>query len=196
MCMRCCFLKIISSLRLGIIMSGGYMKKTPVSEINPPLEDYWGAGYVDIEALASTKGGIHYVAKYLGKLHGLGSGDTLPEAGANPDSNMSSLINQASLTTLSLMWVYRKRSYSLSRDLSDLIQALHNQNCGTKIELIQVDLEGGAAAERLPQWVLCGFFAGELVKGGRLKWSVPLSSAEYREIKGSGSFVDRLGGVL
>ena len=165
------------------------------------VAEMWNHGFSDVEALSSTKGGFHYIAKYLGKLHELGH---VPQRGAgsmddiNLDyggdgSNLGKLISRASVLTLSLMWVHRKRAFSISGELSESIRALHNSNSGPGYyALLQVDLEGGAPPERVTQWVLCGFFAGELIKGGKLRWSVGLSPKEYHEIRGSGAYTNRL----
>lgn len=155
------------------------------------IEDYWGEGFSDIEAVATTKGAWAYLGKYLGKLHELGS-TAKPEYEGQGGGGMAGLVSKASLTTLALQWVYRKRSFSISGRLRDLIEQLHISNCEVPFELLQVDLMGGAEAVAVPEWVLCGFFIGELIKGGRVRWSVPLSVAEFREVRGSGAYVDRL----
>jgi len=154
------------------------------------IEGYWDHGFSDVEALCSTRGGLHYVAKYLGKVHGVGSidadvgvDDTAVDA---EDPSLGSLVSRASLLTLSLMWLFRKRAYSVSGSWCDLIRNMHNSN-GEELEavLLQVDLAGGAPAEAIQRWILLGFWSGELYTGARMRWSVGLSLSELREIQGS-----------
>jgi len=158
------------------------------------VEGLWAHGFTDIEALASTVGGLRYVIKYLGKLHRLGvQGEA--SAGEASDPGLSGLVSRASVLTLSLMWAFRKRAYSVSGDWIDLIHDWHNSNSdpeiGQLLEVLQLDLEGGAPAEALRRWVLLGFWAGELIKGGsRPRWSVELSGSEYRQLKSSDSWSD------
>jgi len=76
------------------------------------LAEYWPHGFVDVEALASTRGGLHYMVKYLGKLHEL-DGGAVVGADTGEGSNLAGLVSHASLTTLACMWVFRKRSFSV-----------------------------------------------------------------------------------
>lgn len=148
------------------------------------LASPWAHGFVDVEALSSTRGGLAYVSKYLGKLHGLGSSVDV-DAAPPGETSLSGLVNQASLLTLSLMWAFRKRAFSMSRGLCDLIRALHNSNASMEVfELVQVGLDGVAPAEAVTRWVLLGFWAGDLIKEGRRRWSVGLSLSELRALKG------------
>lgn len=161
------------------------------------IAEMWPHGFTDIEALSSTRGGFTYIAKYLGKLHELGhvSKSSSPmdlDYGGN-GSNMGKLLSRVSVLTLALMWVHRKRAFSISGKLNESIRELHNSNSEYDYyALLQVDLEGGAPPERVTRWVLCGFFAGELIKGGKVRWSVPLSSKEYQKIRSSESYTSRL----
>lgn len=162
------------------------------------LEAYWPHGFIDVEALSSTRGGLHYVAKYLGKLHRLGYTAKPGYIEEGESSGLGGLVSKASVRTLSLMWVFRKRAFSISGSFIDLIEALHNSNCGIQTEVCQLDLMGVEVPERVTEWILCGFFVGELIKGGKVRWSVELSHKEYFEIKRCGSYRDRLespGGV-
>jgi len=157
------------------------------------IEGLWPHGFTDIEALSSTRGGLHYVVKYLGKLHTLGyQGDGLD---ASEASGLSGLVSRASVLTLSLMWAFRKRAFSMSRGLGDLIRALHNSNsdpsAGPLGVLVQADLTGGASAEAVTRWILLGFWAGGLIKEGRRRWSVGLSLSELRKLRGCASWTGR-----
>lgn len=153
------------------------------------MESLWPHGFTDIEALSSTRGGMHYIVKYLGKLHQI-SDPGLKDPGGDP--GLSGLVSRASVLTLSLMWAFRKRAFSVSGDWIDLILDLHNSNRDPEYwDLLQVDLCGGAPAEGLKRWILLGFWSGRLYKGGnRPRWSVSLSRSEYRQLKQSDAWSD------
>ena len=150
------------------------------------IEGYWEHGFSDVEALASLRGGMAYVAKYLGKVHGLvcdydSGGGELNEA---EDPALSNLVSRASMYTLSLMWIFRKRAFSVSGSWCDLIRAMHNSKSPAEYwELLQVDLEGVAEAEPIKRWILLGFWSGHLYTGARLRWGVALSFGDLRELK-------------
>jgi len=147
------------------------------------IEGSWEHGFSDVEALASLRGGLAYIAKYLGKVHGLSGGASSDEV---EDSGLSSLVSRGSLYTLGLMWIFRKRAFSVSGSWCDLIRAMHNSNSDVSYwELVQVDLGGGAPAEAIQRWILLGFWSGELYTGARMRWSVGLTLSELREIQGS-----------
>lgn len=160
------------------------------------IEGLWAHGFTDIEALASTTGGLRYIIKYLGKLHKLGvQGEASAGDSSAGGSSLSGLVSRASVLTLSLMWAFRKRAYSVSGDWFESIYDLHNSNsdqaCLTGQTFLQLDLMGGAPSEALKRWVLLGFWGGELIKGGsRPRWSVELSGSEYRALKASDSWSD------
>jgi len=153
------------------------------------LEGLWDHGFTDVEALSSTRGGLHYVVKYLGKLHRLGSNHKDPDL---VKGGLSGLVSRASLLTLSLMWCFRKRAYSVSGDWIDLIRSLHNSNSDPAFwGLVQLDLSGGAPAEGVKRWVLLGFWSGDLIKGGSYpRWAVGLDLVEFLALKKSASWSD------
>lgn len=139
------------------------------------MEDLWPHGFVDVSALASLKGGIRYVAKYLSKVHrALDGGEGAP---SNSEGlGLSGLVSRASVLTMSLAWAMARRAFSVSQGLFDLTTHLHNSN------LDQVDLEGNPVF----RWVLVGFWSGDL---GR--WVRALSRAEYGALRGSPGWSDR-----
>ena len=159
------------------------------------IEALWNYGFSDVEALSSTKGGMTYIAKYLGKLHTIGSQVNEEEIPQGNDTCLSGLVSRASVLTLSMMWLFRKRAFSISGELSDLIRDLHNSNSDTRagqdLELLQLDLEGGAGFEYIMKVVLLGFWGGRLLKGGNYpRWSVDLSASQIRKLKRSSSWSD------
>jgi hypothetical protein len=140
------------------------------------LEDLWPRGFIDVEALASLRGGIRYVAKYLAKVHK--AIDQNQIASNSPeDSGLSGLVSRASVLTMALAWAMGRRAFSVSRGFFDLTTDLHNSN------LKQVSLEG----DPIFRWVLVGFWSGNLGK-----WVVDLDFSKYRELKGSPGWSDRI----
>lgn len=124
----------------------------------------WEWGWVDVQAMESIAKGIKYVLKYLTKIHG-------------------STINNL---TLAITWFYRKRSWSMSRRLSDLIKAMRNSN--------------HEEAAPIYLWKLLGFYGGRLPivstllefwEGqGMVGWSLEVSSASFWGMFGSETWND------
>ena len=100
--------------------------------------------FVDVQAVRSLKSGISYVIKYITKGH------------KNPGSvSESGLRKNLSKSTLALCWLFRKQSFAISKDFSDLINTLHNSNRKT---VFQMDLHGSAIIERVV-WICLGVFS-------------------------------------
>jgi len=163
------------------------------------IEAYWPHGFSDIEALSSTLGGLHYVSKYLKKLHGAGVIDGHQEPNPYADeAGLSGLPSRASLLTLSLMWIFRKRAFSISGNWADVIEGMHFSKLGadylSQDMLVQVDLEGVAPPEPVLKWVLLGFFSGRLKMGSKLVWSADLSLSQLRDIQGSPCYTENMRG--
>ena len=104
---------------------------------------YWHSN-VDVLAVNSIRGSIWYLSKYLRKVH---SGE---------------LRNDWALAN---MWVFKKRSYSLSGDFLKALKSirldsmhLHNSN---RVPTIQTDLEGNRL---YPNRVFCGIFSLDEIK--------------------------------
>ena len=143
----------------------------------------WEHGFTDVEALASLRGGIRYVLKYLTKLHQIGIDGSQQNDKIAYDSPLSGLPSRASITTLSLMWIFRKRAFSVSGGLLDLITRLRNSNQIASKRVIQVDFEG----EAVWKWTLKGFWGGHI---GDNAWSSDLSLDQFRKIRSSISWTD------
>jgi hypothetical protein len=143
----------------------------------------WDYGFTDVEALASLRGGIKYVLKYLTKLHQIGIDGSQQNDKIAYDSPLSGLPSRASITTLSLMWIFRKRAFSVSGGLLDLITSLRNSNRAVSLRRGQVDLEGD------PVWVwsLVGFWGGKL---GQNDWSRDLNLKQFRKLRSSDSWTN------
>ena len=146
------------------------------------IEEAWQAGHSDVEALASTRGGIYYVAKYLGKLHRVGV--TAQDSDPNAGDGLTALVSKTSTRTLGLMWIFRKRSFSLSqgfRSAIDDIRTLHNQN---RTRLGQVDLAG----DPIYSWTLIGYWGGDYGT-----WTKRLKISELFRLKADPSWSDAPG---
>lgn len=120
----------------------------------------WHFGFVDVFALNSIRTGVSYVVKYLTKAHRV-----LIEKKAD----------KKHILTLALMWIFKKRAFSVSCSLSELIKKV---SCKVK-SLDQVDLEGNS----IYRWVLVGFWAGSLDV-----WFKKLSYREFFSMYSSSSF--------
>ena len=121
--------------------------------------------FVDIQAINSTKKLFNYMRKYQTK--------TL----LNSDSPKGVL-------TMALMWLFRKRSFSVSGDfkerLHDLIRCLHNWGN----VLVQSFLFGGH--ESAPIWEFVGVFSGfELGINAKI-WCVRLKAEQIEVVLAKG----------
>ena len=139
----------------------------------------WDHGFTDVEALASVRGGIRYVIKYINKLHDVGFVRWVDD---DSSSGLSGLVSRASDLTVALMWIFHKRAFSVSGGFLDLIRTMRNSNIDGSSGFLEVDLEGS------PVWVwhLVGFWGGNI--GGR--WSVDLDLADLRYMKSCDSWSD------
>lgn len=143
--------------------------------INEKSEFEWEWGFVDVEACDSLKDGISYIAKYIGKIH---------LKGAKDYNNL----------TIAIVWFYKKRSWSVSRAIGDLIKTMHNSN------KISSDMGDGFVWT----WKLLGFWGGYPVQLGlddyiegdsdpSLGWSWELPSRVFCTIYGSETWSDFMG---
>lgn len=123
------------------------------------IAENWHWGFVDVIALCSLRAGVGYVTKYIMRIH---------EALAHKETNDKHVL------TLALLWIFKKRAFSISRGFKDLIVVL-----SVIRRKGQVDLEGNY----IYRWVLVGFWAGDLCV-----WSKKLSYREFFEIYSSDSF--------
>ena len=130
------------------------------------FEDLWHS-FIDVEAFSSIKKICGYVMKYQLKVN----------EGAEAEGSKG-------VKTLAFMWLFRKRSYSVSgqwREIfSDLIGRLHNSNME-----IQVSLEGIRLEE--PPWEFVGIFSGKDLGINRFLWTSRLNKAQIRMILGVSS---------
>jgi hypothetical protein len=120
--------------------------------------------FVDVEALSSTKKMYHYSMKYQTKV----------------------LMNQDSpkgVRTMSILWLFGKRSFSVSGDfrsrLHDLIRTMHN----SKMVFVQSMLDGSVCDG--PVWEFVGVFSREFLKlkrYTRLKWVYVLEKDQVQSV--------------
>jgi hypothetical protein len=119
---------------------------------------YWG--FVDIRALSNLKAGIGYVVKYLTKVHRV---------------LIDKVKNEKYRLTLALMWIFKKRAFSISKGFKENILIVDS-----KIGVVgQVDLEG----KTIFKWYLVGFYAHSFNV-----WVKNLSYREFFEIYSSNLF--------
>jgi len=99
------------------------------------------SSHIDVQAMHSWKGAVNYVGKYILK-------QLSNEEMGDPHAQNKQML------TLSLCWIFRKQSYSMSRDLVDLMQTLHN----SKSSLVQLMLNGDPVHEHV-DWTFIGVFS-------------------------------------
>jgi hypothetical protein len=102
--------------------------------------------FVDVQALRELKYGVRYITKYLTK--------TKEE-------------NRIQNLTLAMCWLFRKRSFAVSGDLSELLQEEIEKS--SKGILVQVDLLGLKIGLSI-QWVLIGIFSAKRLGIDRNEW--------------------------
>jgi len=126
------------------------------------LEELWKWGYSDLFALYSLGAGVGYVLKYVTKVN---------------NALLSEKMDRKLVLSLALMWIFKKRAFSVSRDFGEfLVEEKDERPRG------QVDLEGNI----IYRWVLVGFWAD--INGKYDSWSVGLSYNEFWKIRSSNFF--------
>lgn len=138
-----------------------YKKKWRISE-KREIEELWSWGFSDIFALYSFGAGIGYVLKYVTKVN---------------NALMSEKIDRKLVLSLALMWIFKKRAFSVSKDFGlFLVEERSDSPIG------QVDLEGNS----IYKWYLVGFWAD--VNGEFNYWRVDLSYNGFWRIRSSEEF--------
>jgi len=123
------------------------------------LEKYWSWGFSDMFAMYSLGAGVGYVMKYVTKVN---------------NALLAKKRNRKDVLSLALMWIFRKRAFSVSKDFGVyLVEVQEERHYG------QVDLEG----KTIYKWHLVGFWAD--VDGEYSSWSVQLSSGDFSAIQSS-----------
>ena len=126
------------------------------------LEKYWSWGFSDMFAMYSLGAGVGYVMKYVTKVN---------------NALLVEKRNQKDVLSLALLWIFRKRAFSVSRDFGlFLVEVKDDRPYG------QVDLKG----ESIYKWYLVGFWAD--LNGKYDSWSVKLSYNEFWSIRSSSEF--------
>ena len=117
-------------------------------------------------ALSDLGAGVGYVVKYLTKVH---------------KTVVEEKYDRKSVLTLAMMWIFKKRAFSVSRGFEDLV--VEDEEEEVNRYKGQVDLEG----KPIFRWILVGFWAGDLGI-----WSKDLNYLEFWEIYGSESFTKNM----
>lgn len=148
------------------------------------LEAY-GGGFTDVEALASLRGGIRYVTKYLTKIHG----SYAPEGGWSDGSTLSNFMEATTHGdfTLAVMWLFRKRAFSISGDFIEFTTELRNSKPAPRGRPSQVDLEG----QKVWVWTLKGLHTGRLPGVSGVPWSHRLNLQGIRTVMASPGYGER-----
>jgi hypothetical protein len=106
------------------------------------FEKSWDS-FVDVQAIRKMSEGIKYVTKYLSK---------------------SDTESQTHVLTFALCWLFRKRSFAVSADLYDVIQASTGRR-----RMIQMNLMGEEVARKVV-WVFIGIFSAETLRITHNEW--------------------------
>ena len=117
-------------------------------------------------ALSDLGAGVGYVVKYLTKVH-----KTIVEE----------RYDRKSVLTLAMMWIFKKRAYSVSRGFEDLV--VDDEDDEVKRYVGQVDLNG----KPIFRWVLIGFWTGNINV-----WSKELTYHEFWKIYSSTEFAENI----
>jgi len=126
------------------------------------LEKYWAWGFSDMFAMYSLGAGVGYLMKYVTKVN---------------NALLAEKRNHKDVLSLALLWIFRKRAFSVSRDFGlFLVEVKEERPYG------QVDLEG----KTIYKWYLVGFWAD--LNGKYNSWSVKLSYNEFWSIRSSSEF--------
>lgn len=103
------------------------------------IKEGWHS-FVDVEAVVSPRQAMIYMLKYMIKTHG----------GNVKGKTAWEITEEGVSKTLALLWVYKKRGYSLSKDFERALADLIANPCTT--QTFQLTLEG----EKLTRWILLG----------------------------------------
>ena len=109
-------------------------------DVKDELVKNWHCGFSDMFALSDLGAGVGQVVKYFTKVH-----KTIVEE----------KYGRKSVSTLAMMWVFKKRAYSVSRGFEGLV--VENDENEVKRYVGQVDLNG----KPIFRWFLVGFWAGD-----------------------------------
>jgi hypothetical protein len=123
------------------------------------LTDNWHWGFCDVFGLCKLGSGVGYVTKYITKVN---------------RSLLKKNRDRGLVLSLALMWLYRKRAFSVSRGFAQFIVIDIE-----KKTITQVDLEGNT----IYKWYLIGFYIGDFED-----WSKELTYFEFWEIRSSKYF--------
>jgi len=126
------------------------------------LTSYWRWGFSDVFALYSIGAGVGYVLKYVTKVN---------------NALLMEKRDRKLVLSLALMWIFRKRAFSISRDFGVfLIEEKDDRPRG------QVDLEG----KSIYRWYLVGYWAD--INCEFDSWSIDLSYNGFWRIRSSKEF--------
>ena len=120
------------------------------------IKDLWHS-HVDVQAVSSTRQLFNYMRKYQTK-------------------TLMASDSPKGVRTMSLLWLFRKRSFSVSGDfrarISDLIRTLHNSNMGNR----QARLDG--SLQDAPVWEFVGVFSRPELSYHGDRWSFKLDPGQ------------------
>ena len=122
--------------------------------------------WVDVQAVKDLKGGLWYLSKHILK-NQVVEGDPVSERDL-----------WKYYLTLALNWVYRKRSFAISKGFLDLMYCMHNSNSGGVVQLTLL----GDPVDIHIVWVFVGIFSSERLGIVDNSWCVDLTLADLGRI--------------
>jgi hypothetical protein len=122
--------------------------------------------FVDVQAMRDLRGGLFYLSKHILKAQVV-QGDPTKEEDL-----------WKYYLTLALNWVFKKRSFALSKGFLDLMYYMHNSNSS---RVVQMTLEGDPVVVTFV-WVCLGVFSAESLGIDNNSWSVELDNKTLSRI--------------
>lgn len=124
------------------------------------IGELWNWGYSDMFALYSLGAGVGYVLKYVTKVN---------------NALLSEKMDHKLVLSLALMWIFKKRAFSVSKDFELYLVEEKDERPRGQIDLVE--------KKSIYKWYLVGFWAD--IDGKYSSWSVELSYNEFWQIRSS-----------
>ena len=131
------------------------------------IKDLWHSN-VDIQAISSTKKLFNYMRKYQTK-------------------TLMASDSPKGVRTMSLLWLHRKRSFSVSGDfrarISDLIRTLHNSNMELRQSSFSANGDFDGSLLQAPSvWEFVGVFSGQELAYHGKGWTFRLDKPQIETV--------------
>ena len=129
-----------------------YRSKLRIRE-KAAFSEHWHS-YVDVQALSNIKTSVRYITKYITK----------------------DLFSEKATLTLAMLWLFRKRSFSMSRDFESMVRRLDSPMHNS----YQVSLSGEKVSEIV--WHFIGIFSSYDLKINEKVWSIQIPKENVSDL--------------